>query len=86
MNAEQFERAVVGVIVDLSVLKGIKAAPLSRKAWPDAKDAPTKWRKIRNGEPPQNITLSEAFSMASALGFSLADICGMALGKAVLDK
>ena len=81
MNALQFERAVVEVITDLATQKGVKAAPLARLAWPDAKDAPTKWRKIRNGAPPQAITVEEAFSLSVALGVSLADVCGMAKGR-----
>ena len=86
MKAQQFERTVVEIFMELSAQRGIKAAPLSRLAWPEAKDAPTKWRKIRNGSPPQDITVAEAFSLASALEVSLTDVCGIATGRLMEQK
>lgn len=81
MEGYLFERAVVEVFIDISELNGVKAAPLSRHAWPDAKDAPTKWRKIRNSSPPQEMTVRDAHRMALALGVTLAEVCGMAVGR-----
>lgn len=71
------------IVVELSEKKGIKAAPLARAAWPHNKDAATKWRKIRNSDPPQELSMRDAFDLVTALGVSMTELCGITQGRAV---
>lgn len=83
MNGYQFERAFVDLVSEISLGKGIKAKPLAEKAWPHRKDAGTKWRKIRNGDPPQELTMRDAYDLACAMGVSITDLCGAIQSKAL---
>lgn len=83
MNGINFERLFVDTVVELSKKKGIKATHLSKAAWAHNKDTATKWRKIRNGNPPQELSMRDAFDLAAALGVSMIDLCGIIQGRAV---
>ena len=83
MNGIDFERKVVGLLVELAEKKGVKAAPLARTAWSTHKDAATKWRKIRNADPPQELTMRDAVDLANALGISMGTLCGIVEGRAL---
>ncbi|MDY0258480.1 MAG: hypothetical protein RBR41_02290 [Desulfovibrio sp.] len=83
MNGFQFERALVELISEISLKKGIKAKPLAEKAWTQRKDAGTKWRKIRNGDPPQELSVRDAYDLACAMGVSITDLCGAVQSKAL---
>lgn len=83
MNGLDFERKMVGVLVELAEKKGVKAAPLARAAWPEHKDAATKWRKIRNADPPQELSMRDAVDLANTLGISMAALCGIVEGRAL---
>ena len=50
-------------------------------AWPHRKDAGTKWRKIRNGDPPRELSVRDAYDLACAMGISITDLCGVAQTK-----
>ncbi len=81
MKGILFERAFVELVSEISLKKGIKAKPLAEKAWPNRKDAGTKWRKIRNGQPPQELSVRDAYDLAGAMGISITDLCGAAQTK-----
>lgn len=83
MNGLQFERALVELIADLSTKKGLKAKPLAEIAWPHRKDAGTKWRKIRNGDAPRELSVRDAYDLACAMGVSITDLCGAVQSKAL---
>ena len=81
MKGFLFERALVELVSEISLKKGIKAKPLAEKACPNRKDAGTKWRKIRNGDPPQELSVRDAYDLACAMGISITDLCGAAQTK-----
>ena len=81
MKGYEFERALVDVIIEISLKKGLKAKPLAEMAWPHRKDAGTKWRKIRNGDPPRELSVRDAYDLACAMGISITDLCGVAQTK-----
>lgn len=83
MNGFQFERFFVQLVSEISFEKGLKAKPLAEKAWPLLKDAGTKWRKIRNGDPPQELSMRDAYDLACAMGVSITDLCGAVQSKAL---
>lgn len=78
MTGSSFERRLVEVIQDLSTQKGLKQKPLAMAAWPDRKDAGTKWRKIRNGTEPRGLRVCDAYALAEAMGVSFVELCGLA--------
>lgn len=82
MNGYEFERALVELFVEVSKGKGFKSKPLAVAAWPDRKDPGTKWRKIRNGKPPRELNVRDAYNLATALGISFTELCGAVQGKA----
>ena len=77
MNGYEFERGFVAALMALSTVKNLKSATLARQAWPDCKDAAGKWRKIRNGQPPQEFSLRDAFDIVATMELSMVDICAL---------
>lgn len=82
MNGYEFERSLVELFVEFTQKKGLKAKPLAVSAWPDRKDAGTKWRKIRNGDAPRELTVRDAYDLSLALGVSFTEMCGIVQGRA----
>lgn len=76
MEGKDFETAFIEVVSELAKKNGIKHKPLAIKAWPQKKDPGTKWRSIRNGTG--GLGVGEAYDLASALGISFLEICGLA--------
>ena len=83
MNGYEFERSLVELFVEFTKKKGLKAKPLAMTAWPDRKDAGTKWRKIRNGDSPRELTVRDAYDLSAALGVSFTEMCGIVQGRAI---
>lgn len=81
ISGYEYERLIVQTLVELSERRHIKAAPLARSAWPEHADGATKWRKIRNSEPPQELSVRDAYALAKALGVSMVELCGLVAGK-----
>ena len=78
MEGNSFERSLVTALVETAKAKGYKAKPLAELAWPDRKDAGTKWRKIRNGTEPRGLRVCDAYDLAQAMGVSFVEVCGLA--------
>lgn len=77
----EYERLIVQTLVELAEQRGIKAAPLARTAWPEYVDGATKWRKIRNGDPPQELAVRDAHDLAKVMNISMVELCGLVAGK-----
>lgn len=80
MNNLNYERCLVYIFVELGKKAGLKHAQLAKLAWPQASDPGKKWRAIRNINvtQPQSLTVSDAASLAAALGKNLSAICLLA--------
>ena len=85
MTGYDFERGFVAVVMALSAAKGLRSATLARQAWPESKDAAGKWRKIRNGNPPQELSMRDAFALAASMQVSMVDICAFVQSKELAD-
>jgi hypothetical protein len=77
MDNLNYERCLVHVFIELAGKAGLKHLHLAKKAWPTASDPGKKWRAIRNinATQPQSLSVSDAASLAAALGKSLSSIC-----------
>ena len=78
MDGKSFERMLVTALFEAAKARGYKAKPHAEAAWPDRKDAGTKWRKIRNGTEPRGLRVCDAYDLAQAMGVSFLEVCGLA--------
>lgn len=77
---EQYERCLIAALQEAIEERGLKHKPTAEAAWPDQKDAGTRWRKIRN-DPRARLNIGDAYDLANTIGVSFLEICGIAQAK-----
>lgn len=78
MDGMTYERCLVEVLSRLIEDRGLKHKPTAILAWPQRSDPGTKWRKIRNGTDPRGLQVCDAYDLATAIGISFVEACGLA--------
>lgn len=86
MDNFEFERAFVDALIDVIESRGLKHDVIAKAAWPWRKAAGRTWQSVRNDNPPQRLTLRDAFGMAKELNLSMSAVCGMVEGAAVRES
>jgi hypothetical protein len=83
MEDIQFERAIVELLVEIIEGRDLKHDAVAKAAWPDRGAAGRTWQAIRNDDPPQKLTLRDAYGLAKELNLSMCALCGIVEGRVV---
>lgn len=83
MENTQFERAIVDLLIEIIESRDLKHDAVAKAAWPGRGAAGRTWQSIRNDDPPQKLTLRDAYGLAKELNMSMSALCGIVEGRAI---